>query len=146
MTENAFQNKIVLVTGSGRGIGCGIALHFARHGADVIVNFFRNRGPAEETAAEIEKLGRKALVVKANVGDTDEIQRLFKKTEDAFGGLDIFVSNAASGYNRPVMEQKVKGWDWTMDINARAYLFAAQEAVRLMEGRGRLVHIVPECT
>ena len=136
MTDKAFQDKIVLVTGSGRGIGRGIALHFARHGADVVVNFFRNRGPAEETAAEIEQLGRKALVVKANVGDIDDIQRLFKETEVAYGGLDIFVSNAASGYNRPVMEQKVKGWDWTMDINARAYLFAAQEAVRLMEGRG----------
>lgn len=136
MTDKAFENKIVLVTGSGRGIGRGIALHFARHGADVVVNFFRNRGPAEETAAEIEQLGRKALVVKANVGDIDDLQRLFKETEETFGGLDIFVSNAASGYNRPVMEQKVKGWDWTMDINARAYLFAAQEAVHLMEGRG----------
>ena len=136
MTEKAFENKFVLVTGSGRGIGRGIALHFARQGADVVVNFFRNRKPAEETAAEIEKLGRKALVVKANVGDVEAIKDLFQQTEEEFGGLDIFVSNAASGYNRPAMEQKVKGWDWTMDINARAYLFAAQEAVRLMEKRG----------
>ena len=136
MTEKTFENKIVLVTGSGRGIGRGIALHFARQGADVVVNFFRNRKPAEETAAEIEKLGRKALVVKANVGDIEAIENLFQQTEETFGGLDIFVNNAASGYNRPVMEQKVKGWDWTMDINARAYLFAAQEAVRLMEKRG----------
>lgn len=136
MTEKIFKDKTVLVTGSGRGIGRGIALHFARHGADVVVNFFRNRKPAEETAAEIEKLGQRALVVKANVGDMDAIQKLFQQTEEAFGSLDIFVSNAASGYNRPVMEQKVKGWDWTMDINARAYLFASQEAVRLMEKRG----------
>ncbi|MFN2145753.1 MAG: SDR family oxidoreductase, partial [Anaerolineales bacterium] len=136
MTEKTFENKIVLVTGSGRGIGRGIALHFARQGADVVVNFFRNRKPAEETAAEIEKLGRKALVVKANVGDIEAIENLFQQTEETFGGLDIFVNNAASGYNRPVMEQKVKGWDWTMDINARAYLFAAQEAVRLMVKRG----------
>ena len=136
MTDKLFKDKIVLVTGSGRGIGRGIALHFARQGADVVVNFFRNRKPAEETAAEIEKLGQRALVVKANVGDMDALQELFQQTDQAFGGLDIFVSNAASGYNRPVMEQKVKGWDWTMDINARAYLFAAQEAVRLMEKRG----------
>lgn len=136
MTEKPFKDKIVLVTGSGRGIGREIALHFARKGADVVVNFFRNRKPAEETAAEIDKLGRRALVVKANVGDIDAIQALFNQIEETFGGLDIFVSNAASGYNRPVMEQKVKGWDWTMDINARAYLFAAQEAVRLMEPRG----------
>ena len=136
MTEKTFQDKIVLVTGSGRGIGRGIALHFARQGADVVVNFFRNRKPAEETAAEIEKLGRRVLVVKANVGDVDQIEDLFGQTEEAFGGLDIFISNAASGYNRPVMEQKVKGWDWTMDINARAFLFASQQAVRMMEKRG----------
>ncbi|MBN2044158.1 MAG: enoyl-[acyl-carrier-protein] reductase FabL [Anaerolineales bacterium] len=136
MTQKPFENKIVLVTGSGRGIGRGIALHFAHQGADVIVNFFRNRKPAEDTAAEIEKLGRRALVVKANVGDVEAIKELFQQVEETFGGLDIFISNAASGFNRPVMEQKVKGWDWTMDINARAYLFAAQEAVRLMEPRG----------
>ncbi|NIV16422.1 MAG: SDR family NAD(P)-dependent oxidoreductase, partial [Aliifodinibius sp.] len=131
-----FNDKTVLVTGSGRGIGKAIALHFANLGANIVVNFFRNRKPAEETAAEIEKLGRKVIVVKANVGDTDAIQELFDQTKDTFGGLDIFVNNAASGYNRPVMKQKVKGWDWTMDINARAFLFAAQQAVKLMESRG----------
>ena len=136
MTTKIFNDKIVLVTGSGRGIGRAIALHFASQGANVVVNFFRNRKPAEETAAEIEKIGQKSLVVKANVGNIDAIQALFKQIEETFGALDIFINNAASGYNRPVMEQKVKGWDWTMDINARAYLFAAQEAVRLMEPRG----------
>jgi enoyl-[acyl-carrier protein] reductase III len=50
--------------------------------------------------------------------------------------LDIFVHNAASGYNRPVLEQKPKGWDWTMNINARSLLFAAQRAAPLMEKRG----------
>lgn len=136
MTEQTFKDKIVLVTGSGRGIGKGIALKFAQLGANVIINFFRNRKPAEETAAEIEKLGRRALVVKANVGDIDAIQELFNQIKENFGGLDIFINNAASGYNRPVMEQKVKGWDWTMDINARAFLFASQQAVPLMEKRG----------
>jgi enoyl-[acyl-carrier protein] reductase III len=136
MTEQPFLNQTALVTGSGRGIGRAIAIELARQGADVVVNFFRNRKPAEETVAEIEKLGRKVLLVKANVGDIDALEDLFTQTEESFGGLDIFVNNAGSGYNRPVMEQKVKGWDWTMDINARAYLFAAQHAVRLMEPRG----------
>jgi enoyl-[acyl-carrier protein] reductase III len=131
-----FANKIALVTGSGRGIGRAIALNFARQGADVVINFFRNRAPAEEVASEVESYGRRALVVKANVGEIEDLERLFAETEAAFGGLDILVSNAASGYNRPAMEQKVKGWDWTMDINARAYLFAAQQAVPLMEKRG----------
>jgi len=134
--EKIFQNKIALVTGSGRGIGRAIALHFAQHGADVIINFFRNRAPAEETAREVEKLGRHALLVKADVGDIDDLNRLFDETGKEFGGLDIFIHNAASGYNRPALEQKPKGWDWTMNINARALLFAAQRATPLMEKRG----------
>ncbi|MDP1545618.1 MAG: enoyl-[acyl-carrier-protein] reductase FabL [Anaerolineales bacterium] len=136
MSSHSFSNKIALVTGSGRGIGKAIALHFAQHGADVVVNFFRNRAPAEETAREVEKLGRRALLVKADVGDLDDLSRLFDEVESSFGGLDIFIHNAASGYNRPAMEQKPKGWDWTMNINARALLFAAQRAVPLMEKRG----------
>ena len=123
--DKIFQNKIALVTGSGRGIGRAIALHFAQHGADVIVNFFRNRAPAEETAHEVEKLGGRALLVKADVGDLEDLNRLFDEVEKEFGGLDIFIHNAASGYNRPALEQKPKGWDWTMNINARALLFAA---------------------
>ncbi|MBI4731921.1 MAG: enoyl-[acyl-carrier-protein] reductase FabL [Chloroflexi bacterium] len=131
-----FKGKTVLVTGSGRGIGRAIALHFASLGADVVVNFFRNPGPAGETAAEIEKLGRRALLVKANIGELDDLNRLFDETEKAFGGLDILVHNAASGYNRPVLEQKPKGWDWTMNINARSLLFASQRAAQLIEKRG----------
>jgi enoyl-[acyl-carrier protein] reductase III len=136
MSSHSFSNKIALVTGSGRGIGKAIALHFAQHGADVVINFFRNRAPAEETAREVEKLGRRALLVKADVGDLDDLSRLFDEVESGFGSLDIFIHNAASGYNRPAMEQKPKGWDWTMNINARALLFAAQRAVPLMEKRG----------
>ncbi len=131
-----FTNKIVLVTGSGRGIGAATALHFASLGADIVVNYFRNRVPAEETADKIRQLGRKVLLVKANMGEPDEIELLFDAIELEFGGLDIYIHNAASGYNRPVMEQRVKGWDWTMNINARSLLFAAQRAVPLMEKRG----------
>jgi len=131
-----FEGKIVLVTGSGRGIGRAIALNLAQAGADVVVNFFRNRGPAEETAADILALGRRAEVVRADVGSIEGIEFLFAEVQRLFGGLDILVCNAASGYNRPVMEQRPKGWDWTMNINARALLFCAQKAVPLMELRG----------
>src|SRR5512136_919970 len=113
MDDFTFKNKTVMITGSGRGIGRAIALYFARNGADVVVNFFRNRSPAEKTAAEIEKLGRRALVVKADVGDLDDLNALFDQAESIFGGLDVFIHNAASGYNRPALEQKAKGWDWT---------------------------------
>lgn len=133
---NDFTGKTALITGSGRGIGRAIALHFARLGADVVVNFFRNRAPAEQTARDIEALERRALLVKADIGDLDDLNRLFDETEAAFGGLDFYIHNAASGYNRPALEQKPKGWEWTMNINTRSLLFGAQKAVPLMERRG----------
>lgn len=138
-----FEGKVALVTGSGRGIGRAIAMRLAREGADMVVNFFRNRKPAEATAAEIRDLGRAALVVRANIGEMDEIHELFDRTAERFGGLDILVCNAASGYNRPVLSQRPKGWDWTMDINARGALFCAQRAAPLMieRGGGHIVNI-----
>jgi enoyl-[acyl-carrier protein] reductase III len=131
-----FEGKIALVTGSGRGIGRAIALHLASLGASIVVNFFRNRAPAESTAAEIQALGVQARVVKADVGSLEGLERLFDEVEQHFGALDILVSNAASGFNRRLMEQKPRGWDWTMNINARALLFSAQKAVPLMQRRG----------
>ena len=131
-----FANKIALITGSGRGIGAAIALHFASLGADIVVNYFRNPQPAQEIAGRIRSLGRKALLVKANMGEPADIDRLFEAIEQEFHGLDIFIHNAASGYNRPVMEQRLKGWEWTMNINARSLLLAAQQAVPLMQKRG----------
>jgi enoyl-[acyl-carrier protein] reductase III len=135
-TPRRFDGKIALVTGSGRGIGKAIALRFAGEGADVVINYFRNRAPAEETAAEVEALGRRALVVRADVGEPEDIDRLVDETVAQLGGLDILVHNAASGYNRPVMEQRVKGWDWTLNINARAALFLAQRAAPHLQARG----------
>jgi enoyl-[acyl-carrier protein] reductase III len=131
-----FKDKVVLVTGSGRGIGKAIALRFAEEGANLVINFFRNRAPAEETARQVRGLGRKAIVVKANVGDIDGINKLFDAIETIFNQLDILVCNAASGFNRPAMQQKPKGWDWTMNINARSLLFCSQRAVPMMENRG----------
>ncbi|KAA3648014.1 MAG: enoyl-[acyl-carrier-protein] reductase FabL [Chloroflexi bacterium] len=129
-------NKIALVTGSGRGIGRAIALRLAKDGADLVINYYRNREPAEETAEAVRELGREAIIVKANVGEIEDIEQLFQAAEEHYGGLDFFISNAASGYNRPVMDQRPKGWDWTMNINARSLLFASQQAVPLMEKRG----------
>ena len=131
-----FTGKITLITGSGRGIGKAIALHLAALGADIVINFFRNRAPADQTAAQIRAMGRRALVVKADIGDLDAVDQLFNEIHAQFGGLDFLIHNAASGYNRPVMEQKPKGWDWTMNINARSLLFMAQRAAQLMEPRG----------
>ena len=134
--SESLNSKIALITGSGRGIGRAIALKLASEGADIVVNFFRNRKPAEATADLIRETGRRAHVVKANVGELDQLERLFAETREVFGGLDILVHNAASGYNRPAMRQKPRGWEWTMNINARSLLFEAQHAAPLMRERG----------
>ncbi|MCC7355108.1 MAG: SDR family NAD(P)-dependent oxidoreductase, partial [Anaerolineae bacterium] len=88
--------KIALVTGSSRGIGRGIALRLAREGADVIVSYLRKQTAAREVAAEIEAMGRRVKLVKANLAVAEEIERLFAEVCD-FGGLDILIANAASG-------------------------------------------------
>jgi enoyl-[acyl-carrier protein] reductase III len=130
-----FNEKVALITGSGRGIGRAIALHFAALGADIVINYFRNSKPAQETAEQVRSLGRIALVVKANVGEMDDLNRLFDATAETFGGLDFYIHNAASGYNRPALQQREKGWEWTMNINARSLLFASQRFTPLMEAR-----------
>lgn len=131
-----FKDKIVVVTGASRGIGKAIALHFAREGADVVINFVRNENQAREVADAIEAFGRRALLVRANVGKIEGITTLFDTLESKWGGLDIFVSNAASGFNRPALQQRLEGWDHTLNVNARALLFAAQRAAPLMQARG----------
>lgn len=134
--DNEFKGKVALVTGGSRGIGRAISRKFASLGADLVINFFRNRPAAEQTAKEIETKGVRVHIVRANVGDPEKVKLLFDEVKKAFGKLDILVSNAASGVARTAMELDAQGWDWTMDINARALLFCAQEAAKLMEGRG----------
>ncbi|MEN8098761.1 MAG: SDR family NAD(P)-dependent oxidoreductase, partial [Chloroflexota bacterium] len=130
------KERYAIVTGSGRGIGRAIALELARSGVNVAVNFFRNRETAEQTAQDIEDLGVRSLLLRANVGDIKELENLFSSIEQEWPGLDILVNNAASGYNRPIEDQKPRGWDWTMNINARSVLFGSQFALPLMKKRG----------
>lgn len=130
-------NKVALITGGSRGIGKAIAEKFASEKYDLVINFMRKKSIAEETKAEIEeKYGVRVHIIKANVGELDQIKALFAETEEVFGRLDVFINNAASGVQRPLMEIEEHHWDWTQDINAKAYLFAAQEAAKLMEKNG----------
>ncbi len=130
------RGKSAVITGSGRGIGRAIALNLAQHGADVAINYYRHEERARETAAEVEALGRRAIVVKAHVGEVEGVQALVHTAAEAFGGVDIFVGNAASGVLKPAIEQRAKSWDWTLGVNARSLLFGAQAAVPYMRERG----------
>ncbi len=130
------EGKTAVITGSGRGIGRAIALELAARGCNVVVNYFRRRTPAEETAHEVEKRGGRALLVKAHVGDEAQIRNLVRTAAEHFGSVDIFIGNAASGVLKPAMEQGAKEWDWSMNINARSILFGVQEAFPYMKARG----------
>jgi len=138
----SLEGKLALVTGSGRGIGRAIALKLASQGVDIVVNFFRRREAAEKTAKDIEAMGVKTELIRANVGDPAKIDEMFDTIANKFGHLDILINNAASGVGRSVLDVDVKAWEWTMNANARASLLCAQRASKLMEGRGgKIVNI-----
>jgi len=137
----SLKGKVALITGGSRGIGRAITLRLADEGADVIINYFRRRETAESTAREARDRGVTAHIIKANVGDPEKIDSMFDEIEAQFGRLDILINNAASGVARPALELDYRGWDWTMDINARAFLLCAQRAARLMKNGGRMVSI-----
>lgn len=134
MTE--LQGKSAVITGSGRGIGRGIALALAQRGCNIAINYFRHREEAEETAAAVEQLGVRAAVIKAHVGRDEEMQALIEQSIAAFGSVDIFVGNAASGVLKPITEIDLKAWEWTVNVNARSILVGVQAALPSMCARG----------
>jgi enoyl-[acyl-carrier protein] reductase III len=134
--ETSLQGKIAFITGSSRGVGRAIAMELAERRADVVVHFLKKRAAAMAVAEGVEKLGQRAIVTNGNLGEPEEIRRIFAEIRDAFGSLDIFVNNAALGIFRPILEIKERHWQQTMDINVTAFLLCAQEAVKLMEGHG----------
>ncbi len=125
------RGKRALVTGSSRGIGRAIALSLADFKVDVAINYLRNRTRAEETAHEIEERGVRALVLKGNVAKPDHVERLFSLIGDSWGGLDVVVSNAASGVLRPARELTLHHFDWSMHINAAALLPITQQFLNM---------------
>lgn len=131
-----FAGKTALVTGGSRGIGRAIALELARQGANIVINFFRNRRAADETVEQIQAMGQHALAIKAHVGDEQKVDALFQTIQEQVGGVDLLVCNAASGFLRSSLEQDVKGWDWTLNVNARSVLLCAQRAAPMMQARG----------
>jgi enoyl-[acyl-carrier protein] reductase III len=138
----SFQGKVTLVTGSSRGIGRAIVLKFASEGSDVLINYFRNRQAAQEVATAAEAYGVTAKIIKANLNDEAKIDDMFEAIAQDFGRLDIFVNNAASGVARSALDIDAQAWEWTMNINARAFLLCAQKAAQLMEGReGKIVAV-----
>ena len=95
--------QVALVTGGSRGIGRACALRLAEAGADVTLNYVVNRQAAMAVADEIADMGRRVLVVKADVSEQDDVRSMMDAIKEHFGKLDILLSNAATGGFRPLL-------------------------------------------
>jgi len=130
------DGRLALITGGSRGIGRTIAIDLARRGADVAVSYLRNEEAAQETVALIESTGRRGVAIRSRIDSAERCAALVDQAAEALGGLDVLISNAASGVIRPAMDVTEKHWDWTLNTNARAIVFLAQAAVPHMQARG----------
>lgn len=136
--ERPFQGKLALVTGGSRGIGKAIALKFGSLGADVIVNYSRSEEDAVKVAAELADFGVKGWPMKADLGEIEEITRLFAEVRERFGGLDFLINSAARGLQRPrnAINSLPNHLKRTFDINVLGPWFCSKEAAPLIEARG----------
>ena len=137
------EGKSAIVTGSGRGIGRGVALQFAKEGADVLINYSRSKESAEEVGNEIEKLGRRALAIPTNIGVKTEVDSMVAKTLDAFGTIDILVNNAAMNIMRPLVQLREDGWDKVMNVCLKGYFLSSQAVANVMMEKksGNIINI-----
>jgi 3-oxoacyl-[acyl-carrier protein] reductase len=137
--------RTAIVTGGGRGIGKGICLALAQAGADVIVAN-RDTATAAETVREIQAMGRKALAIQTDVCQSEQVERMVKKTVEAFGKIDILVNNAG-GTTRdtrvPVLETTKAIWDAVMDLNLKSIFLCTQAVVKVMipQKKGNIINI-----
>ncbi|WP_071459412.1 3-oxoacyl-[acyl-carrier-protein] reductase [Bacillus massilinigeriensis] len=137
------HGKAVLVTGASRGIGREIALELAREGADIAVNYSGSEQRAIETAEEIKRMGRQAIVVKADVSDASDVEKMVKDTIQAFGKLDILVNNAGITRDNLLMRMKESDWDDVMNINLKGVFLCTKAVTRQMmkQRSGRIINI-----
>ena len=135
LPAESLTGKVALVTGSSRGIGADTIRYFAEAGADVVINF-RNKAPrAEKLAAEMRELGRRALVVGADLTDPASVAEMFEAVKAEFGGLDVLVLNASGG-----MEANM-GEDYALRLNRDAQVDVLQAALPLLREGGRIVFV-----
>src|SRR4051794_22056165 len=120
----------VLVTGSSKGIGRGIAIRLAQEGADVVINYNSDPLGAEEVLAEVQSLGRRGAIIRANLGTVAEVRDLVAQSEEALGGLDVLVNNAGVEKHAAFWDVTEKDYDTVLDVNLKGVFFAAQVFVQ----------------
>lgn len=125
-------NKTAIVTGAGRGIGKAIALKLASFGANIVVNDIPSSADADETAKEIEAMGRGALVYKGDVRNFNDVSEMVKKTLDKFGSVDILINNAGITRDNLIMRMDEKDFDDVIAINLKGAFNCIKAVTRPM--------------
>ena len=136
LSRFSLEGKVAVVTGGSRGIGRAIALGLAEAGADVVVTS-RKLPDLEEVAAEIRKLGRKAMPIAAHIGKMESIQPLVDAVMKEFGRIDILVNNAGTILRMPAAEHPDDYWDTILEVNLTAQFVLAREFGKDMVERGK---------
>jgi glucose 1-dehydrogenase len=124
------KGKNALVTGSSRGIGRGIALRFAREGANVAINYVGSRAAAEETQREVEQFGVRSTILPADISSATEVTALVDAAAQALGPLDILVNNAGIEKHAPFWDVSEEDYDRVLDVNLKGAFFATQAMVK----------------
>ncbi|RAP76296.1 3-oxoacyl-[acyl-carrier-protein] reductase [Paenibacillus montanisoli] len=137
------SGKIALVTGASRGIGRSIAIALAEAGADVAINYSGSESAAAETAQAVEALGRRSLVLKANVGKADEFEGMVKQVVETFGAIDILVNNAGITRDNLIMRMKEEEFDQVIETNLKGVFNGIKAVTRQMmkQRSGRIINI-----
>lgn len=135
--QEILEGKIALVTGASKGVGKGIALALARHGADIVVNYHSDPQGAARTVDEVAALGRRAWAVQGSVGDSTAVNRFFGEALAAAGRLDILVNNAGVQTWKALLDLEEREWDHVIDTNLKGCFLCTQLAARHMKDHGQ---------
>ena len=137
------DGRVALVTGAGHGIGRGIAYALARKGARVVVNWSRDEAAAAHTVGRITEAGGQAVAVKADVGEIEECKELVRRSAEAFGAVEILISNAGIGQPHHIVDTPDEEWERVINVNLRATFALARAVMPSMIERqyGRVVTI-----
>jgi NAD(P)-dependent dehydrogenase (short-subunit alcohol dehydrogenase family) len=129
--------KVALVTGAQQGIGAAIARALAEEGADVAVNWLDDRPGAEAVAADVHKAGRRAHLVRADLGRLSDLETMTAETVQALGIPDILVNNAGVYPRVKFLEMRESDWDYVLDINLKAGCFATIAFAKALISAGK---------
>ncbi len=133
---STLKGKVAVVTGASKGIGASIAEHLAAEGASVVVNYASSKSGADAVVKQITEKGGKAIAVQADVSKAEDIHRLFKETNTAYGKVDILVNNAGVYEFKPLEEITPEHFHKLFDLNVLGLLLTTQEAAKWIGDTG----------